>query len=491
MPENKNAGSVQLSKRLRANRRYFIFDANENQLLPVDSLTYHLFPHFKTPVSALKRFKPVADEKTLSSRLSTLENLNLKGFFRDRQEIQLPFSREGFKDHVGKSIQTFTLSLTEKCNLRCKYCIFSEKNRGYRDHSNTVMDIATAKKAVDFILKSDADMLNVGFYGGEPLLKFDLIKNIIDYCHQKNKGNRPVRFRVTTNGTLLSREVVDYLIQNNVQLSVSLDGPGEIHDRHRVFLDEKGSFQVVVNNLQYIKSKYPAFFSLVIFIVVISPPYDYKKLEEFFSENQGWFEHNKLILTDLSREGNGFFDEPRQRYFTNERVIEKLRAYRTRIARQMATPGFSPNIFQKRFILSQFGHFGAKFKGESPPVSSLPKYCKPGIAKLYIDAAGKCYTCENIPSSLVLGDIENGLSSDVCYDVFHDYMEVAGKRCLNCWAFSFCHFCLKDFFDFENNQFVDQQKALEKCCKMKQMVKNNFELFLNTVSKNPQTLDLF
>lgn len=489
MTMHENRSTSTFSKRLRANGHYFAFDSNVNRLMPLDKVSYQLLPYFNSPGHAQEKYKNRFKKSELKDKLSGLQMAYMKGFFRSRHQVKTDFSKNAFIKNTGKKLDKFTLSLTEQCNQRCKYCIFSEKNQGYRSHSAREMDIDMARKAIDFILTTRADEIQIAFYGGEPLLKFDLIKGIVEYAHRKNTGTKSIEFIMTTNGTLLSKKIVDFLVSSNIILSVSLDGPLDIHDRNRVFSGKKGTFKPVIKNLEFIKANYPDYYRSMKFVSVIAPPYDYHRLDDFFSKNNSLFDENNLVLTDLKREGNGFFDDPEQKYFSKEQSEEKLRGYRAWIIRRMQDPGFSPDIFQKSFIRNLFGAY-ARVLGDTN-IEPVPRYCKPGFSTLYIASGGTFHICENLPSSLPIGDLENGISPDLCFDAFNRYMEVVGKDCLDCWAYSFCPYCIMYFYDFAGDGFIEKQKAREKCRGIKKEVKKNFETFLGIIAKNPAALEWF
>jgi len=149
------------------------------------------------------------------------------------------------------------------------------------------MPFETAKKAIDYYFSLFEESLelnpnrdaSIGFYGGEPLLEFDLIKRCIEYTKQNYSRFEP-QFNMTTNGTLLTRERADYLMENKVSIAVSLDGPKEEHDRKRVYANGEGTFDDVMRNVSYLISKgYDKIHAL--------PVYDWKtdilKVNDFFS----------------------------------------------------------------------------------------------------------------------------------------------------------------------------------------------------------------
>lgn len=140
----------------------------------------------------------------------------------------------------------FTLSLTHNCNLNCLYCYAGEKTK-------KTMSQETAEKAVDFAFQATPafnQKIDFSFFGGEPLLHFDLIQSIVSYIQKKSKlSTITVNYSITTNGTIYSRKIADFIKDNKVSLCISIDGPQYIHDRNRVDKHKKGSFNTVIKNI--------------------------------------------------------------------------------------------------------------------------------------------------------------------------------------------------------------------------------------------------
>jgi uncharacterized protein len=412
-----------LIKRLRANGQFYIYDAHINQLFQIDRISFDLIPFLENTRLALKKLKRKYNQDIILERLSLISALQNKGYFRSTGEINLPFTKEGFNQRVGKRLKSITLSITEQCNLRCKYCVFSSKCEGFRIHSSRDMDVEIAKKAINLLLKSEEKQLSIGLYGGEPLLKFDLIESLIEFTDKNRKKDQLFKYRVTSNGTLLFPEVIELLVKNKVKLSISLDGPREIHDRHRLFPNNNGSFDVITKNLKYIKKKYPDYFATINFIVVIVPPYDYDRLEAFFSENNGLFTPtNSLTITEIEREKNAFFNEHQQLYYNELRESDLKIKFIISLFDKLKNKNFVPNLFQSAYIKFIFDNFKKNINNSKLP--RRPRFCKPGLSKLFVDADGKFHICENIPSSLEIGDIENGIDGSICYNIINNYLEV-------------------------------------------------------------------
>ena len=162
------------------------------------------------------------------------------------------------------------LQVTQQCNLRCKYCAYSG-NYYNRSHTSNRMDFETAKKAIDFYLKRSekADQLALSFYGGEPLLEFELIKKCVSYILQR-KGDKKILFTMTTNGTLMTEDVIEFLVKYEFNLMISLDGDKKSHDINRRFKTGKGSFDIILENLSRLKAYNEEYYSKVLFNCVIS-----------------------------------------------------------------------------------------------------------------------------------------------------------------------------------------------------------------------------
>lgn len=145
-----------------------------------------------------------------------------------------------------------TLAITQKCNLACDYCYIQKKD--------SIMHLSTAKKIIDFVFENSkkSEKIDIGFFGGEPLLEFDLIKKITTLI-QAHKSFDPnlVTISVTTNGTIFSEKIKNFLSENNIVLCVSCDGPPLVQDAFRHFPDGSGSSGIVEKNIIQALKKFP------------------------------------------------------------------------------------------------------------------------------------------------------------------------------------------------------------------------------------------
>lgn len=132
------------------------------------------------------------------------------------------------------------LFLTEDCNLRCPYC--------YAPKGPRRLDVQVGRDVVDFMLAAPAKVKSVTIclFGGEPLLEFDTVRELVDYGERRSQeAGKRLKFGMTTNGTLISDEVADFMAAHKLTANLSIDGGPESHNRNRKTVDGRGSFDLV------------------------------------------------------------------------------------------------------------------------------------------------------------------------------------------------------------------------------------------------------
>jgi len=172
-----------------------------------------------------------------------LEELNILAE-KEIVNISNDFTQELHKNSRSKGSISCWMHLTNSCNLACSYC--------YIHKSPGEMTLEIGKLAIDKMLQSCASHnireMNIKFAGGEPLLRFGLLKQLVDYS-QKTKGEISVTYTVLTNGILITKQIANYLKQNHIGIGVSLDGVGAINDSCRHYKNGEGSFSRVIEGI--------------------------------------------------------------------------------------------------------------------------------------------------------------------------------------------------------------------------------------------------
>jgi len=191
-----------------------------------------------------------------------VESLAEEGFtFDDASELveemflsRAIISREHVPETVanppaGFPLQSLVMNLTNQCNLSCTYCYeFGEDKVATPDGKPKFMDIETAKASVEFLLEQSKGRksVHITFFGGETLMNFPLLKEVVTYATERAaEQGRSVDFSLTTNGTLLTPAIIEFLSENSIGVTVSMDGPPELHNKLRVFANGRGSYDII------------------------------------------------------------------------------------------------------------------------------------------------------------------------------------------------------------------------------------------------------
>jgi uncharacterized protein len=146
-------------------------------------------------------------------------------------------------------LQTIVLNVTNQCNLSCSYCYeFGEDKIATPEGKQKFMEWETAKSSVDYLFESSAGRpsVHITFFGGETLMNFPLLQRVVDYANAEAvRRGVNIDFSLTTNATLLNSKIIDFLAENRVGVTVSMDGPQEMQDKFRIFSNGRGSYDVV------------------------------------------------------------------------------------------------------------------------------------------------------------------------------------------------------------------------------------------------------
>lgn len=146
-------------------------------------------------------------------------------------------------------LQSLVMNLTNQCNLSCQYCYeFGEDKVATPEGKPKFMDLETAKASVDFLLAQSAGRkaVHITFFGGETLMNFPLLKQVVTYASEQAAAQgRAIDFSLTTNATLLTPAIIEFLSENRIGVTVSMDGPADLHDKLRVFANGQGSYGII------------------------------------------------------------------------------------------------------------------------------------------------------------------------------------------------------------------------------------------------------
>ena len=228
-------------------------DVNSGAVHVLDDLTYRLLPLVEPPMA--EHCPP-----ELLARLPEYRTEAVEEGGQDLRELAgngLLFVEDDYVDPAAATalqqsapIKALCLHVSHDCNLRCQYCFASTGDFGT---GRKIMDIETAKRAIDFVIQRSGSRRNieVDFFGGEPLMAMDTVKATVAYARSiEKKAGKCFRFTITTNGVLLDDENIDYINREMSNAVLSLDGRPQVNDRMRKTVNGKGSYEVIVPKFQ-------------------------------------------------------------------------------------------------------------------------------------------------------------------------------------------------------------------------------------------------
>ena len=157
------------------------------------------------------------------------------------------YTNEVIDNNINRTRQQLILSVTEKCNFRCKYCVYYDE-KYTTDYALSNMNFSIAKMAIDEFLSNSkySDKRCISFYGGEPLMNFDLIKKCVAYINSK-KLLSPIDYLITTNGLRINKNIAHFLYKNKFFVNISMDGTKNIHDRYRKLINGANTFDIIIH----------------------------------------------------------------------------------------------------------------------------------------------------------------------------------------------------------------------------------------------------
>lgn len=363
-----------------------------------------------------------------------------RGLFRDNNVSIIRHPSTDALPHYSEScLSSMVLQVTQQCNLRCSYCAYSGAYYN-RVHNSARMSFETAKKAIDFYIARarESNRLHLGFYGGEPLLEYDLIKKCVEYIKCNVEGKK-LTFGITTNATLLTDEKIHYLRDNNFYLTVSIDGSKEEHDACRVFPDGSGSFDIVMHNIKRVKELYPEYARNIMISTVVSPKYELNHVLEYFNSDDVLSDTN-IMMTPLAEPGikekinyeDNYYQVRRFEYFKLLLyMIKKIdRKYVSRMVAnsQRITERFYRSLQQHMQLPRCFHHGGP---------------CIPSIKKVFVMTDGRLFPCEKVTESATctqIGTLDAGFDLENMKKLLNiGYL--TAEECKDCWALPNCSIC--------------------------------------------------
>lgn len=411
------------------------YDVNSGSLHVLDELTFTVLKGLKTlqeedksislenlqDVLAPAGFGYNHGQDELREVLDELSQLQTEGTLLSAEapEIQLNYP-------VKPIVKAICLHVAHDCNLRCEYCF---AGTGAFGGSRTLMDFETGKRAIDFVLEASGHRKHceVDFFGGEPLLNFSVVKELVHYGREAaaQKG-KTIKFTLTTNGVLLNEEAQTFLEQEDISVVLSLDGRKEVHDKMRPYADGSGSYEEVIPRIQEFVQKRPD-----------SSPYavgTYYYVRGTYTHFNLDFDRDVLHMADLGIERISLepvVAGPLDEYAFRPEDLEEIRATYDRLGEEILARRAQGEDFT-------FFHFNVALD-HGPCLPKRLSGCGAGHEYVAISPEGDLYPChqfvgqEKYKMGSLYGDQANELNMGLVQD-FRAAHIYAKPKCRECWA---------------------------------------------------------
>jgi uncharacterized protein len=365
----------------------------------------------------------------------------------------------------------FCLEVTQACNFRCRYCPYTVETTG-RVHASVHMSMETAVKAIDYyfdrymrlwsrippdqregVLGRAAPFLS--WFGGEPLLRFPLVRESLAYFERKPwdpEQRRSIRYSLTTNFSVFSDEIARFLTTHRVLLHVSLDGPEVENDKNRVFKSGSGTFRTVFGNLQKLKAFAPDYFETCVMIQSVGADnLDLPACANFFKEAGGPRSERvglgRYRPSPVAKRGTVVREAERER----SQLAESFDAGVAAFAAQLALVRGPDDLAAARSSNSWFSAQLTQLR-DFVGIAESPRGCRQarramltcpmGFDQLYVSADGGLHMCQLTDGSVGLGDVSHGLDHSIITRRYLDYQSSWNNAsCRSCWAVNLCRLC--------------------------------------------------
>lgn len=325
-----------------------------------------------------------------------------------------------FKERSGDVIKALCLHVAHTCNLNCSYC-FASQGKYHGDRA--LMSFEVGKRALDFLIENSGSRTNleVDFFGGEPLMNWDVVKELVKYARsQEGPCHKNFRFTLTTNGMLIDDDVIDFANKEMSNVVLSLDGRKEIHDRLRVDYAGNGSYDRIVPKFQeLVKSRGGKNYYMRGTFTHANPDF-----------TKDIFHMADLGFTELSMEP--VVASPDDPAALTASDIELVKEQYEILAKEMLRR-------EKEGRPITFYHYMLDLT-EGPCIYKRISGCGSGTEYMAVTPWGDLYPCHQFvgDEKYKLGDIWNGVTNDSLREQFRSCNAYSRSECNDCWAKFYC-----------------------------------------------------
>ena len=402
----------------KMNGMNIVLDVNSGAVHVVEDIVYDILDLFKdSPDFELEeKLKNKYGIEQFNEALMEVNKLKEEG---------LIFSEDTYKDFILSrkndfQVKAICLNVAHDCNLRCKYCFAST---GDYHGNRKLMPFDVAKKAIDFLIENSGNRkrLEVDFFGGEPMMNFDVIKATIEYGRNKAKNfNKHVGFTITTNALLLDDESIEYLNENMDNVVLSIDGRKKTNDNMRKTINGDGTYDIILSKIKK--------------LVKLRGNKSYYIRGTFTADNID-FSNDVIALAD-----EGFKEisiepvvaSPDMRYALKEEHLDKIMMEYETLAQKIMEHKNTNKDFT-------FYHYTIDLDG-GPCIYKKVTSCGAGYEYFAVTPDGDLYPCHQFVGreEYIMGNVTKGIENGELQERFSQNSIYHKEKCGECWAKFFC-----------------------------------------------------
>jgi len=411
---------------------HIIMDVNSGSVHSVDPVMYDAVAIVAERVPELAEPEMLSEEvaREVMERLSPTygeaevqEALDEIQYLIDAEEL---LTTDQYHDYVvdfkkrKTVVKALCLHIAHDCNLACQYCFAEE---GEYHGRRALMSFEVGKKALDFLIANSGNRRNleVDFFGGEPLMNWEVVKQLVEYGRSKEKEyNKNFRFTMTTNGVLLNDEIMEYCNREMSNVVLSLDGRKEVNDKMRPFRGGKGSFDLIVPKFQKFAE--------------MRGDRDYYVRGTFTRHNLD-FSKDVMEFADLgfrSMSIEPVVAKPEEEYAIREEDLPQIMEEYDHLAEEYIKRKKEGRGFN-------FFHFNIDLN-QGPCVAKRLSGCGSGTEYLAVTPWGDLYPCHQFvgQEEFLLGNVDTGVTNERIRDEFKLCNVYAKDKCRDCFARFYC-----------------------------------------------------
>ncbi|TJX65654.1 thioether cross-link-forming SCIFF peptide maturase [Soehngenia saccharolytica] len=423
------------------NEKYIVLDINSGSVHVVDKIVYDILDYYLDHeideiIDILANEYPRDMILNAYKEIELLENEDL--IFSNDLNTNFEYNKENV-------IKAMCLHVAHDCNLKCRYCFASQGNfKGQRQ----LMDLETGMRALDFLVENSGNRKNleVDFFGGEPLMNFDVVKDLVAYGRKlEKKSNKHFRFTITTNALLLNDENMNFINENMDNVVLSLDGRKSVNDYMRMTLNDGGSYDVIVPKIKEMIER--------------RKDKDYYVRGTFTSKNLDFskdcLEYYKNGFKNISIEP--VVTDPKEDYAIREEHIETiLKEYEEFSREYMELRKNDPEFLFFHFMIDL---------NQGPCAVKKSVGCGAGSEYIAVTPEGDIFPCHQFvgEEEFKLGTLQTGITNTKLRDKFKQANVNTKEKCKTCWAKFYCSGGCHANAYYSNNNILEPH---ELSCRM-------------------------